>query len=420
MKVTRIMKLAWGAMKNRKLRAMLTILGITIGPAVIVALVGATQGFSVSVTERFNSMGITTIFVTLNQRSNLHLDDTVARAVSQIPGVTYVVPYYTIQATTTGSTQTSTVTIIALDISKLQSLLPGIKLADGTFPTSPAQAIIGSTVANPQDGSRNIPLNGAISISINARVGSRTVKMSRAFIAVGVLQTFGQSFFVNPDNTVFVPLAAGQSIRSQQGATRDYSGFYVIASTPDDVSNVQSAITDLYGNNVRVMAISSFVSTIQSVIGGINSILVSIAFMSVIVAFIGIMTTMFTSVAERTREIGILKSLGYSPRDILTIFLSEATLTGAIGGLAGIALGSFLSFAVIGMFGGGLRFGGPGFGPGPGAGQSAAQALAIMPIITPELLIGTFLMSVSIGALAGLLPSWRASKLIPVVALRHE
>ena len=170
----------------------------------------------------------------------------------------------------------------------------------------------------------------------------------------------------------------------------------------------------MYGNNVRVMAISSFVSSIQSVTGGISTILVSIAFMSIIVAFIGIMTTMFTSVAERTREIGILKSLGYSPRDILSIFLSEATLTGTLGGLAGIALGTVMSFVVVGVFGGSLGIGGFGMGP------RGSQALTIIPVITPQLLGGTFLLSVCVGALAGLLPSWRASKLIPVVALRHE
>ncbi len=423
MKVTRIVKFAWGAMKNRKLRAVLTILGITIGPAIIVALVGATQGFGASVTERFNKLGITTLFVMPGGRPTLQMDDGVARTISQIPEVEQVVPYYSVRATIRIGSQTRDISIIALDISELKSILPGLAPAEGTLPASTSQAIVGSDVASPPDGSPGVTLDGVLSTSINTRVGTRTVRVNRAFVASGILKTFGQSFFINPDETVFVPLGAGRSLTG----TRYYSGLYVIARTPEDVSTIQSTISDLYGNRVRVTAISSLVSGIQSVLGGVNSILISIAFMSVIVAFIGIMTTMFTSVAERTREIGILKSLGYSPRDILSIFLSEATLTGAVGGLVGISLGTVLSFLVMGIFGGGLGGLGAGgggfmggFGSGPRVGGQGAQALIITPVITPELLIGTFLLAVSIGALAGLLPSWRASKMIPVAALRHE
>ncbi|MCS7116604.1 MAG: ABC transporter permease [Nitrososphaerales archaeon] len=415
MKAIRILKFAWGAMKNRKLRAILTILGITIGPAVIVALVGATQGFAANVTERFNKLGITTLFVMPSMRSGLRIDDTVVKTISQIPGVESAVPYYNIRATIRSGGQTKDVTILALDVSKLKSILPGISLGEGEYPTALSQAIIGTNIAYPQDGSPGVTVNNVISTTINTRVGTRIVRVSRAFVVSGILKPFGQSFFINPDDTIFVPMSVGKSLTGSQ----TYSGVYVVARTIDDVSNIQSTISDLYGGRVRVIAISSLLSNIQSVNENISMILVSIAFMSVIVAFIGIMTTMFTSVHERTKEIGILKSLGYSPKDILSIFLAEATLTGAIGGLVGITLGSFLSFAIVGMLGGGgLGLGFPGFRP---PGQAAAtQASVITPVITPELLIGTFLMAVVIGALAGLLPSWRASRMVPVVALRHE
>ncbi|MEM1525034.1 MAG: ABC transporter permease [Nitrososphaerales archaeon] len=414
MKILRIIKFAFGALKNRKLRAILTILGITIGPAVIVALVGATQGFGASVTERFNKLGLTTIFVMPGMRSSLRMDDTVVRTISQIPNVEVVIPYYNIRATIRSGSQTKDISIIALDISKLKSILPGISLEEGEFPKALSQAVIGSNIANPQDGSQGVTLNNVISTSINTRIGTRIVKVSRAFVVSGILKPFGQSFFINPDDTIFVPIGIGKSLTGSQ----TYSGIYVVARTINDVSNIQNAISDLYGSRVRVVAVSAMLSNIQSVNESISAILVSVAFMSVIVAFIGIMTTMFTSVHERTKEIGILKSLGYSPRDILGIFLAEATLTGALGGLIGIILGSFLSFAIIGMFGGG-GLGFIGFRP-PGQAATAIQSTIITPIITPELLIGTFAMAVAIGALAGLLPSWRASRMIPVVALRYE
>lgn len=414
MKVTRMMRLAWGALKNRKLRAVLTILGITIGPAVIVALVGATQGYGAVVTSRFNSLGATTIFVMGGgpRSGTFHLNNMVVRVISQIPNVTAVVPYYSIQGTTTGTSTATSISIIATDVSKLTSVMPGLSVAEGSLPTSPSQAVIGNTIANPTDGSQPVYLNAVISTSINRRSGTRVQTITRAFVADGILQPFGQSFFLNPDTTVFVPLAEGQSITGSS----DYSGLYVIASSTSSVTSVQSAISDYYGNKVRVMAVSSILSTIQSISSGTDTILISVAFMSVIVAFIGIMTTMFTSVAERTREIGILKSLGFAPRDILGMFLSESVLTGAIGGFVGICLGTALSYIVVGMFGGtalGIGFGGP-----PGA--RSASTLVITPIITSVLLVETFILAVGIGAIAGLLPSWRASKMIPVVALRHE
>ncbi len=98
------------------------------------------------------------------------------------------------------------------------------------------------------------------------------------------------------------------------------------------------------------------------------------------------------------------------------IFLSESTLTGLLGGIVGVGLGIVLSYLVIGIFGGNLGVGGRGFGRR----AAAAPTLDISPVITPELLIGTVLLAVGIGALAGILPAWRASKLIPVEALKHE
>lgn len=99
------------------------------------------------------------------------------------------------------------------------------------------------------------------------------------------------------------------------------------------------------------------------------------------------------------------------------IFLAESSLTGLLGGIVGVGLGIVLSYTVIGIFGGNLGVGGGGFGRRSG---TAPPALDIAPVITPELLIGTVLLALGIGALAGILPAWRASKLIPVEALKHE
>ncbi|MBO3803193.1 MAG: FtsX-like permease family protein, partial [Candidatus Brockarchaeota archaeon] len=114
-----------------------------------------------------------------------------------------------------------------------------------------------------------------------------------------------------------------------------YTGVFVVASGTDKVDGVIDSIIGYYGDDVRVIAVSSILSIVQTITGGITVILSSVAFISVIVAFIGIMTTMFTAVVERTKEIGLLKALGFKARDVMMVFLSESILTGIIGGVIG-------------------------------------------------------------------------------------
>jgi putative ABC transport system permease protein len=247
----------------------------------------------------------------------------------------------------------------------------------------------------------------------------------------GIFAAFGQGFLINPDNTIFVSLATGESMIH----TSSYSGVVVVATSPDTVSEVTSEIAAQYGNQVRTTAVSSILTTIQSVTNGIGTILGSIAGVSVLVAFIGIMTTMFTTVVERTKEIGVLKAIGYSSGNILSVFMVEALVTGFVGGVIGAIAGAGLSYFIIGFFGRGINLGGISLGGGGGGGTvsrgggaAAARTAAatspatlnITPAISPELLLLAVGLASGVGLLAGLLPAWRASRLTPVEALRKE
>ena len=257
----------------------------------------------------------------------------------------------------------------------------------------------------------------AISNSIGGGPGGgRTV--TRSFIVTGIYSPFGQGFLIDPDSTIFVPLAVAQSITH----VYTYNNVLVRASSASIVNQVANEITNLFGsNNVHASTVSSFLSVQQSISQGIGTLLETVAGISVLVAFIGIMTTMLTSVLERTREIGILKALGASGRNIMLTFLSEAALTGLVGGLVGAAAGSALSFLVVILLQGNSN--GPGGVGGPrlvrpSSLASNAPALVITPAITPELILGAIILASLVGMLAGLFPSWRASRLPPVDALR--
>ena len=142
-------------------------------------------------------------------------------------------------------------------------------------------------------------------------------------------------------------------------------------------------------------------STFNTIINVINGMLVLIALVSLVVAFVNIMNTMYTAILERTKEIGVMKAIGATNNDILTIFVVEAGLIGLIGGVLGVLLGYFIS-----SIGGSI---------------AAASGFALLkPAYPIGLIIGCLLFSLLVGAAAGFLPARRASKLKPVDAFRYE
>ncbi|HEY4673762.1 MAG TPA: ABC transporter permease [Nitrososphaerales archaeon] len=438
MKPQDIIKFSYNALRNRKLRAALTIIGIAIGPATIVALIAATGGFANQATAQFQKLGAETILVSPvgriavagagqspfggNNGGGASLDVDNQKALAGLDGVKTVLPYYRVSATMRTGTQNSQVSIIALDTVQLRSLFPGIQISEGSEPGSSefTSALVGYNVAHPGGASSDLTLNQVVSVSYSVRNQRQSTTESRSFVVKGVLNQFGQGLFLNPDDTIFVNMGTGRLLTK----SNTYSGFYVVAKSADDVTDIVGQINDRYSSEMRATTVSSILSTVQTITSNISNLLGSIAAVSVVVAFTGIMTTMLTSVNERVREIGMLKALGTTRRGITLIFLSEAVLAGFIGGLIGAAMGSSLSFWVASsLFSGGLGIGGPvrlGARPPGQGGGAAAPAVAITPAITPELFAGAVVLAVVVAILAGMIPAWKASKLTPVQALSRE
>ncbi len=433
-----LLRFALRAMTDRKLRAALTITGIVIGPAAIVALLASTQGFSNAVSAQFAKTGTTSVYVLPSERG-VSLTSTDVARIEKMSNVTAVVPFWLLTGTIAQGTQTTSVQVMAGDFTKLTSVMPGLSLQAGSYPSNNdlGGSVIGYSIGYPnQAGASNVTLNQIVTVSFSSFGGFGATGLSgeKSFIVRGIFNQFGQGFLISPDLGIFVPLGAGQSLLH----TNKYSGIIVVASDVNTVNQVVAELTSQYGQKVRITAITSILSSIQAVLGGFSTILAAIGGISVIVAFVGIMTTMFTTVIERTKEIGILKALGYGSRDIMSVFLAESLTTGFIGGVIGAAVGAGLSyvvgllfaFAFRGSGGGGggggtagASQGGGGFGGGGGGGgggPSSAAFLKVTPVITPELLLLAIALATVVGALAGLLPAWRASKMNPVDALRSE
>lgn len=418
MKLLDILYLAIAALKSRKLRTSLTVLGMVIGPALYVAAIASTQGFGEALVSRLQSLGANVIQLTSMPRSMVEFTDKTIQKISRIEDVVAVAPTYSISMATVrikGTTVELTPSgdeayrVIAIDLNLLDKIFRGLEIKEGELSGSGRYiAVIGAKVSKP-DRSDLPEVNIGDLITIEATTGKGETRMITVKV-VGVLKQYGQSLFFNPDTTIFIPLKAGSKLTT----TSTYSQVLVIARDAEYVESVQRGIINVLGDGVRIFSPQQMVQTIQQTIGQFSIFLGSMAFMSFVVAFLAIMTTMFTSVTERIREIGILKAIGFKTRHILGIFLTEAMLIGLLGGLIGIMVGSVGGYFFFTPFGN-IRM--PGAG---GGGGQTAFNFQIVPKITPELLITALVMAVIVGLLAGIIPAWRAAKYTPLEALRYE
>jgi putative ABC transport system permease protein len=413
MLVSDVFRLAIKALLDRKMRSALTIVGIVIGTAVIVALIASSNGMSSGISSSMSKMGASTLvvnsagsFMSSGSGTQYQLSQDDVRILSSISGVAEVIPYYNQRASITVGGTTIDAEIEGMDLSKLSDLYKGIALSSGAYPsdTDATAAAIGSSIATPTGSSVNVGLNDMISVTLSGGGGSSSSSSSSTlmFLVKGILSSYGRVLFSNIDDTIFIGLQSAQLLLK----TSYYSGFYVIASSTDEVSSVQATIESQYGDNVRVMNAGSMIANIQSVQSQMTVFLGAIGSVSLFVAAVGITNTMFVSVMERTREIGVLKALGYQSGQILSIFLSEAVVTGAVGGVLGTIVGYFLAYLMGGMM--------------PMGGGPMTSGATTEPIFTTDLILFSLVFPIAIAVLAGLYPARRASKMHPVVALKYE
>ena len=258
--------------------------------------------------------------------------------------------------------------------------------------------VLGAQIAQTLFGEDQDPVGQTVRVSLFGRSGSNMQ-------VIGIMESKGGGAFQNLDNQAFVPLTTVSSrlvpARTPQAADM-VSTITVAARSEDGVDPLIQQVGDLLRTRHKVseddFVVSSqrdFLATISQVTGVFTAFLGAIAGISLVVGGIGIMNIMLVSVTERTREIGVRKALGAKRRDILTQFLTEATTLSLTGGLLGIAMGVGLALLVGAV------------SPLPAAVSYPAVVLGI-------------LMSSLIGIFFGSYPAYRAARLDPIEALRHE
>jgi len=405
--------LSFGALKERKLRSGLTILMVVIGVALMTSINGLGGGMNNFITEQLGTLGANVLIVTpsnmlggMQQQSGMQtkLTAQTVRTIERIQGTKYVIPFMTGAGTLKSGGETKTVSVLGIDQSKLLYITPKISLESGSYVPSrdTSGVLLGYSIAHPSNLNKPFANTGqtvSLEFSVVETQGGaeKLVVKKKALIVRGVANELGTQ---DVDSMVSISLAEANALFGKDGV---YDGIYVITNGPDDNDRVEARITKIYGKNIGVMSPKAIASTIQDVMGTFLGFLSAIGGVSMLVGAVGIITTLYTSVMERTREIGLLKAIGYTRETVLLMFLTESFAIGLVGALVGLLSGVVGAYVLIGI----LPF---GFG----------QEISISPWFSLPDLAQVFLLAVGLSVLAGLYPAWRASTMSPILALKKE
>ena len=414
MNVPDLLGYSLGAMRERKLRAILTIAMVVIGAGLMTALNGLTTGMYQYIGDQFGTLGANVVMVLPGMDSTTRITEQTASVIRQINGVKISIPYVQKVATVQSAGTTASILVTGSDQRYLNEIFPNLKVEEGTLvsPQDSIGIVLGHSVAYPPDKARPFArLGSVVMVSFTTVKERQQVTVKRSFVVRGILAEMGTSgMFLPVDKMAFMSLPAATSFFDTAG---DYSGVNVITSGPEKAEQVAVEIRRLYGRSFEVYTSKTMIQLIQNILGAFSMFLGSVASVSLIVASVGIFAGLYTSVMERTREIGLLKAIGFKKRGILGVFLGEATLIGIIGGLLGDLLGVGLGYGMA-VIAGQVR--------GEFTGELAEGSVIayVPPAFTVENFLFIMAFSIAVSMLAGAYPAWRASRLDPVVALRKD
>ena len=392
MKLSKCFKLAVGSIVSNKMRSFLTMLGIIIGIAAVIALVSVMNGVTGQVTETFSKMGTTKINVSVQNRglSRVVTPDDIYEFAQDNELIDGVSPNVTVPASVKGSSSSDSLSSKVTGVSEQYAEKNKYELKEGTFfsyvDVLNLQKVctIGTYVANEIFG--NEPATG------------KTLKINGyAFKVTGVIVEQADSTEGSTDDCVYIPYTSATRL-SRSTLVSSYTMWAKDDDSVDAaITSIKTYLNIFIGDSdyYSVVGMQEILDDVSSVTETLKMALVLIAGISLLVGGIGIMKIMLVSVTERTKEIGIRKSLGANPHDIMKQFVIEAATISCLGGLIGIILGSLIS-TVVGMF----------------MGTSVTTSVTAVAV--------SFAVSAGIGIGFGYLPAKKASALNPIDALRFE
>ena len=386
---------AAGSLRGNPLRSFLTTLGVVIGVSAVIIMVSIGEGAKAQVTSQVQALGSNLLMITAGRRergafgSGKPLTNDILPAIQACPSLKNVAPEASGQESVScgGNSMTTSVTGTTDNYAEVRNLT----LARGSF-FGPEDVRLGTKVA--------IIGNDVVTQLFPATdpIGQRIKLGNVRLTVIGTLTSKGQTGFMSNDDVIYVPLKTAQ--RRLFGNDRLRMVYAQAAS--DEVMDkaaaeldaaLLAALKDQNAYNIGNQA--EILSTVQEMTGTLTLLLAGIAGVSLLVGGIGIMNIMLVSVTERIKEIGIRKAIGAREGEILGQFLLESAALSLIGGVIGILLGGLGAFILARVFG-------------------------WRTVISSTAVFLAFGLSLAIGLFFGVFPARKASRLDPIVALRHE
>lgn len=389
------------ALAAHRLRTALSALGIAIGITAVILLTSIGEGLHRFVIAEFTQFGTNLIGVTpgrtqtkggmgslgsINTVRPLSIDDAVA--LRQAPHVRMTNPMVQGNAEVEYGSLRRRVTLYGVGAGFTEAL--SMRVASGQFLPDDDQraarplAVLGARVARELFGAKS-PLGARI------RVGAQRYRV------VGVMEAKGQMLGFDLDDTVYIPAGRALELFNRESLVE----IEVTYDPPAQVAEVEAGIKRLLrahhgAEDFTVTPQQKMLEVFGTVLYAVTFAVAAIGAVSLVVGGVGILTILTIAVSERTAEIGLLRAVGATHRQVLALFLAEATMLAAIGGLAGLLVG-WLIAVVLDVL------------------------VPALPVRTPwSYAVGAEVVAVVVGLAAGVLPARRAARLEPQQALRSE
>ena len=368
---------------RNKTRTSLAIVGIAIGIATIVALGLITNGLQASTqtTLKAGAAEVTVMQTGSNGfESSGSINESRVADIQNISGVKDVAGVLSATANVAGSSNTGPsggLSVNGMDSNKLN--LVGIDSVNGTIYSN--------------ESTNEIILGKSAAEDINKTVGDTVTLFGKDFKITGIFET--GSFMT--DRGAYMPLNTLQNLTSNDGKVSDIA---VKVTDNANVTTVSQSIQNAYPNELSTLTATDLAGRMNNALSTINTATWAISLLAIVIGGVGVINTMIMSVYERTREIGVLKAVGWRGRRILGMILGEsivltimAAIVGTIIGVVGVEV--LLSY-------------------------SATFGTMIKPVFSLDLFLRAFGIAFLVGIIGGIYPAYRASRLAPTEALRYE
>ncbi len=390
-------KVALADFKRSKARTLLTSLGIMIGVYSVVMLIALGLGLKNYISNQFESLGANLLMVMPGggfsseggygagmMGGGISFDEKDVVSVSRISGVEYIVPLYmtSVKAEAAGEEKTGYLYGVSEDYFSLMSIdtVAGELFTKTDVSSKAKVAVIGGTIAT--------DLFGDPESAIGKTVRFKGLRIK----VIGVMEKLGDP---DQDSAIIIPY---KTTYGTLNTDKTFFAIYLGVASKEDVESVKEGVKSVLGkrydeNEFSVTEQSELLSMINQIFDILNIVLVAIGSISLVVGGIGIMNIMYATVTERTKEIGVMRAIGATEKDIMTQFLTEALILSVFGGILGLSLAS-LTVLVVRIF--------------------FPAAISIFAVAV------TFIISSAIGIFFGVFPARRAARLSPIEAIRYE